>query len=82
MLRRGLLAPLTSRVTRATNSGNGDPANCPLCQSFAHAGQFVHGERACLCTSLVNIHFIVLKDILPALFAVSHSWHGRAPPQS
>jgi len=63
--------------------GNGDPANCPLCQSFAHAGQFVHGGAVlAYVPAWVSIHFIVLKDILPALFAVSHSWHGRAPPQS
>ena len=63
--------------------GNSDPANCPLCQSFAHSGQFVHsGAVLAYIPAWVSIHFIVLKDVLPALFAVSHSWQGRAPPQS
>jgi hypothetical protein len=61
--------------------GDGDPTNCPLCQSFAHSGQFVHGGAVlAYIPAWVSVHFIVAQDLLPALFAASHSWYGRAPP--
>jgi hypothetical protein len=63
--------------------GDGDPTNCPLCQSFAHSGQFVHsGAVLAYIPAWVSLNFIVLKDVLPTLFAASHNWYGRAPPSS
>jgi hypothetical protein len=62
---------------------NGDPGNCPLCQGFAHSGQFVHsGAVLAYIPAWVSVHFIVFSDALPALLSVSHSWQGRAPPQN
>ena len=62
---------------------NGDPGNCPLCQGFAHSGQFVHsGAVLAYIPAWVSVHFIVFSDALPALQSVSHSWRGRAPPQN
>ena len=61
--------------------GDGDPTNCPLCQSFAHSGQFVHGGAVlAYIPAWVSVDFIVAQDLLPTLFAASHNWYGRAPP--
>jgi hypothetical protein len=62
-------------------SASDDP-NCALCQGFAHSGQFVHSTAAIAYIPVwVAVHFVIFKDVLPQLFAVSHSWQGRAPPQ-
>jgi hypothetical protein len=61
---------------------NEDPSNCPLCQAFGHAGDFV--ASAAVLVSLphsIAVNFIVFSERVTALFAVSHSWQGRAPPQ-
>jgi hypothetical protein len=61
-------------------SASDDP-NCALCQGFAHFGQFVHSAAALAYIPVwVSVHFVVFKDVLPRLFAVSHNWQGRAPP--
>jgi hypothetical protein len=60
---------------------NEDPSNCPLCQEIVHSGQFV--QSAAILATLpfsVTVHFIVFDEALPSFFAVSHLWHGRAPP--
>lgn len=63
-------------------AGSDDPSNCALCQAFAHSGQFVHSAAVlAYIPAWVSVHFIVFKDVLPQLLAVSHSWQGRAPPQ-
>ena len=60
---------------------NEDPSNCPLCQEFAHSGQFVQSVAALAAVpASVSVHFIILSEALPSFFAVSHSWQGRAPP--
>ena len=61
---------------------NEDPSNCPLCQEIAHSGQFVHSVAALAALpAFVSVHFVVFSEALPSLFAVSHSWRGRAPPR-
>jgi hypothetical protein len=61
---------------------NEDPSNCPLCQEIAHSGQFVQSAAVLAhVPAWLSVHFIVFSDVLPSLFAVSHSWQGRAPPQ-
>ena len=61
---------------------NEDPSNCPLCQEIAHSGQFVHSVAALAAVpAFVSVHFVVFSEALPSLFAVSHSWRGRAPPR-
>ena len=60
-----------------------DSANCPLCQGFAHSGQFIHGGAVlAYIPAWISVQFIVFRDALPVLPAVSHSWRGRAPPQN
>ena len=62
---------------------NEDPSNCPLCQEVAHSGQFVHSVAALAALpAFVSVHFVVFSEALPSLFAVSHSWRGRAPPRT
>jgi hypothetical protein len=61
---------------------NEDPSNCPLCQEIAHSGQFVQSAAVLAhVPAWVSVHLIVFSDLLPSLYAVSHSWQGRAPPQ-
>jgi hypothetical protein len=59
-----------------------DPANCPLCQQFAAAGQFVTPAAAATLLpsfSVSVIEFVVVAaNLVPA---ASHSWQGRAPPR-
>jgi hypothetical protein len=60
-----------------------DPSNCPLCQELAHSGQFVQSVAALVALPVsVTVHFIVFNEVAPTLFAVSHSWRGRAPPEA
>jgi hypothetical protein len=61
---------------------NEDPTNCPLCQEIAHSGQFVHSVAALAALpAFISVHLIVFSQALPSLFAVSHTWRGRAPPR-
>jgi hypothetical protein len=61
---------------------NQDPANCPICQQVAHAGQFVTpaAVSALAPTTIVSTIAIVLDAAIVATPA-SHPWHSRAPPQ-
>jgi hypothetical protein len=62
---------------------NEDPSNCPLCQEFAHSGQFVHSVAVLASLPFsVTVSIIVFRDIAPRIFAVSHAWRGRAPPHA
>ena len=61
---------------------NEEPSNCPLCQAFGHSGQFIASTAALVSLPYsITVNFIVFSETAPALFAVSHSWQGRAPPQ-
>lgn len=62
--------------------GNDDPANCPLCQEILHTGPFVTPSAIALLPPAFAISTIQLVDTaLPHIFAPSHDWRGRAPPQ-
>lgn len=77
--------------TRAENSTNAprdkyplnqDPSNCPLCQEFGHSGQFLASTSVLFSLPYsVALNFNVVRETISPLFAVSHSWQGRAPPQ-
>jgi hypothetical protein len=58
------------------------PANCPICQEIAMAGHYVTPGAAVLAlpTQSVSIVPIVIA-VRFIVEAVSHDWHGRAPPQ-
>jgi hypothetical protein len=60
---------------------NEDPSNCTLCQAFGHSGHFVASTAVLVSLPyFITVCFIVFSESVPALFAVSHSWQGRAPP--
>jgi len=70
-------------IPRGQLPSGDDSANCPLCQGFAHSGQFIHGGAVlAYIPAWISVQFIVFRDALPVLPAVSHSWRGRAPPQN
>lgn len=59
-----------------------DPSNCPLCQEMAHSGRFVVSAAVLArLPVVVTVSFVVFEEALPSFFAVSHIWHGRAPPK-
>jgi hypothetical protein len=60
-----------------------DPSNCPLCQEVAHSGQFVASAASLAYLPVTaTVSFIVFTEVAPAIFAASHTWRGRAPPQA
>jgi Protein of unknown function (DUF2946) len=60
-----------------------DPANCPICQEILHSGQFVTPSATALVPPSLAASTIAIVDVeLPFVFALSHSWRGRAPPHS
>jgi hypothetical protein len=71
-----------ANLPRGKFPGGDDPSNCRLCQEFGHSGQFVASAAALVSLPYsITVNFIVFKEVIPTLFAVSHSWQGRAPPQ-
>ena len=90
---RGALAleqPIASPVKALTQSpavpkdkypANEDPANCPLCQELIHAGQFVTPAAAAILLPSLSVSVIEIVAVAtPFGRAVTHIWHGRAPP--
>ena len=60
---------------------NEDPANCPLCQELIHAGHFVTPAAAAILLPSLSVSVIEIAAVAtPINRAVSHIWHGRAPP--
>jgi hypothetical protein len=58
-----------------------DPANCPLCQEFAHSGGYLHSAQTIdfLIQSMIAAAWVVFATQPPSL-QVPHFWFGRAPP--
>jgi hypothetical protein len=58
-----------------------DPAHCPLCQEYLLAGAYLIPPPIVLPTPAAAVsEAFRLERLLPHVGAVSHSWHGRAPP--
>jgi hypothetical protein len=58
-----------------------DPADCPLCQAFAHSGGYVLSTHiiAFLTSSTSGVAWVDFAALPPGLH-VPHFWFGRAPP--
>ena len=58
-----------------------DPADCPLCQAFAHSGGYVLSTHiiAFLTSSTSGAAWVDFAALPPGL-RVPHFWFGRAPP--
>jgi hypothetical protein len=58
-----------------------DPADCPLCQAFAHSGGYVHSTHIIdfLISSTIAAAWADFAALPPGLH-VPHFWFGRAPP--
>ena len=56
--------------------------NCPLCQQFASAGNFVTPSAAAVLAPTLSVSVIQLV-VLPTAqrIAITHIWRGRAPPR-
>lgn len=58
-----------------------DPAHCPFCQEYLLAGAYLIPPPVVLpvpAGAVLQAHDLV--HIFSFVAAVSHSWHGRAPP--
>ena len=58
-----------------------DPADCPLCQAFAHSGGYLHSAHIIdfLISSTIAAALADFAALPPGLH-VPHFWFGRAPP--
>ena len=58
-----------------------NPNDCPLCQ-LLYGGQYVAPDTLVFFLPMVAVSTIeIALGVTPHYDAVSHSWHGRAPPQ-
>ena len=73
----------TTTPSRDKSPINEDPSNCPLCKEIVHSSHFLQSVTipAVLLFDCAA-GFSSLQRILPSFFAVSHIWHGRAPPKA
>jgi hypothetical protein len=81
----GVVADNSANAPRDKYPINEDPSNCPLCQEVAYSGQYVHRAAVLIALPIsiaVSFSFIVFSEAVPSLFAATHSWQGRAPPQA
>ncbi|MBV9331964.1 MAG: hypothetical protein JOZ55_10470 [Alphaproteobacteria bacterium] len=58
-----------------------DSLRCPFYQAGTHSGVFVAPGAALLLAPQLNLSFVLIAtEPVAAIRAVSHAWHGRAPP--
>jgi hypothetical protein len=59
------------------------PANCPICQEIAMAGHYVTPGAVALVLPSQTVSIVPIDVSVPFIVeAVSHDWHGRAPPKA
>jgi hypothetical protein len=82
---RAIVDLLDGPVTPADHNkapAKDDPANCPLCQQSAMAGQFLTPAAAAILLPSLSYSVIVVATPASTLFAaVTHIWRGRGPPR-
>ena len=65
------------------NAPSDDPARCPLCQEFLHAGHYLAPAPVLALLLTVDVApKALLRAIAVTISPVSHDWHGRAPPNA
>jgi hypothetical protein len=58
-----------------------DPAKCPLCQEYLYAGNYIAPAGIAVLPPAQTVSTIALETrVLRPVWAISHSWQGRAPP--
>lgn len=67
---------------RPAQPADDEPGGCPFAQAMVHAGAFVSPCAIPLLLPQQTASTIPLAIAIPALVvAISHDWHGRAPPR-
>jgi hypothetical protein len=58
-----------------------DSANCPLCQEYLYAGSYVTPAAIAILPPVLAVSTVPveIREMSP-VWAISHSWQGRAPP--
>ena len=60
-----------------------DPAHCPICQEFLHAGQYLTPAPVlALLITAVFVPITIERAVPVTANPVSHGWRGRAPPSA
>jgi hypothetical protein len=63
------------------NAPGDDSSNCPLCQEFFVAGNYVAPAAIAVLPPTLNVAPVVLETPAVSYASVnSHIWQGRAPP--
>jgi hypothetical protein len=58
-----------------------DPANCPLCQEYLTAGNYVAPAAIAVLPPNLNVSAVALETrAVTYASVISHIWQGRAPP--
>lgn len=58
-----------------------DPAHCPFCREYLQAGAYLAPPPVALpLPGAAAFEAYQLLYVLPFVAALSHGWHGRAPP--
>lgn len=79
--------PMTGNVAAKSgehdrHSPADDPANCPICQEMLYAGHYVIPVAVAILLPFVAVSTVTIVEAIPLrIFAPSHNWQGRAPPQ-
>jgi hypothetical protein len=62
---------------------NDDTDKCPLCQEFVSAGSYLAPSAVAVLPPNVAVSTIAREQPERAeIWAISHNWQGRAPPQA
>jgi hypothetical protein len=78
----GKITASQTAPVRKNAPSNDNPDNCPLCQ-LLYGGQYVAPDALVFFLPQVAVSTIeIALGVTPHYDAVSHSWRGRAPPQS
>src|SRR5215469_2144009 len=63
------------------NASKDDTANCPICQEYLYVGNYVAPAAIfVLPPSLAVSTIVIVTHSHAPVWAISHSWQGRAPP--
>jgi hypothetical protein len=70
-----------TQISHGKTPAPDDPAHCPYCQEYLLAGAYLVPPPIVLPQpAALGFQAYFLQYALPFVAALSHDWHGRAPP--
>jgi hypothetical protein len=71
----------TSKLGKDGRSSSDSPANCPICQEIAHAGDYLLPTAVAFgAPEPAMSWFVVVRSLTASPRQRSHAWQSRAPP--